>query len=398
MSESDKDEVIEELEQSNAKEDLIEKKKKSKRKNINLLNKKLITLIIFNLFILPIIFLLYTIYNNGIRISSYEMSSKSKNLNNLNQLDLKLNHIIKNPNEKPDKRQYSIETIAQFPSGNIIFADWLSIYIYDLNYNIIQKIKVNEIIDQRQYWKTQKRFYKIVIKDDNNFLIYSNEGKLTLYSKTKDKFELKQEFKDIEVVDAIFDSKGRIIACVRNNLIKIFNLDDKGIYQSIKTIQQADAFHLVLFEKKNILFSKEIDSMQFYDTSKDYSLIKTIKERSINDPEKFGDDKVLVYHDNNLKIISLEEKSVIKTIKIGFEAYTIKYYEEKGIILVGGIDKENDKSIVLILNSNNFEIIKTIYDIHGSCVKGIYILDNRLIATFGDDQEEGYPIKIWSLE
>ena len=234
------------------------------------------------------------------------MSSKSKNLNNLNQLDLKLNHIIKNPNEKPDKRQYSIETIAQFPSGNIIFADWLSIYIYDLNYNIIQKIKVNEIIDQRQYWKTQKRFYKIVIKDDNNFLIYSNEGKLTLYSKTKDKFELKQEFKDIEVVDAIFDSKGRIIACVRNNLIKIFNLDEKGIYQSIKTIQQADAFHLALFEKKNILFSKEIASMQFYDTSKDYSLIKTIKERSINDPEKFGDDKVLVYHDNNLKIISLE--------------------------------------------------------------------------------------------
>ena len=398
MSESDKDEVIEELEQSNAKEDLIEKKKKSKKKNINLLNKKLITLIIFNLFILPIIFLLYTIYNNGIRISSNEMTSKSKNLNNLNQLDLKLNHIIKNPNEKPDKRQYSIETIAQFPSGNIIFADWLSIYIYDLNYNIIQKIKVNEIIDQRQYWKTQKRFYKIVIKDDNNFLIYSNEGKLTLYSKTKDKFELKQEFKDIEVVDAIFDSKGRIIACVRNNLIKIFNLDDKGIYQSIKTIQQADAFHLALFEKKNILFSKEIASMQFYDTSKDYSLIKTIKERSINDPEKFGDDKVLVYHDNNLKIISLEEKSVIKTIKIGFEAYTIKYYEEKGIILVGGIDKENDKSIVLILNSNNFEIIKTFYDIHGSCVKGIYILDNRLIATFGDDQEEGYPIKIWSLE
>ena len=64
MSESDKDEVIEELEQSNAKEDLIEKKKKSKKKNINLLNKKLITLIIFNLFILPIIFLLYTIYNN----------------------------------------------------------------------------------------------------------------------------------------------------------------------------------------------------------------------------------------------------------------------------------------------------------------------------------------------
>ena len=104
MSESDKDEVIEELEQSNAKEDLIEKKKKSKKKNINLLNKKLITLIIFNLFILPIIFLLYTIYNNGIGISSYEMTSKSKNINNLNQFDLKLNHIIKNPNEKPDKR------------------------------------------------------------------------------------------------------------------------------------------------------------------------------------------------------------------------------------------------------------------------------------------------------
>ena len=54
--------------------------------------------------------------------------------------------------------------------------------------------------------------------------------------------------------------------------------------------------------------------------------------------------------------------------------------------------------MLYILNSDNFEIIKIISDIHGTCVKGIYILKNGLITTFGEDPKEDYPIKIWSLE
>ena len=398
MLENKKAEFLEELEEGNANEDLVEKRKRPKSKNLKLMNSKIITLIIINIFILPIIYFIYAFYDKTTKKIQYEMNNQSIEKNKLKSIDLKLQHTIVNQKGESESKKFSIESIAQFPCGNIIAADWISIYIYDINYNIIQKLNLYEIVDQRQYWKTQKRIYKISIKDDNNFLIYSNDGMMKLYKKEKDIFELKQEFNDIEVVDAIFDSDGKILACVRNNLIKVLKQDEKGNYKSIKSLQQADAFHLAIFKEKNILFSTEIASMQFYDISQNYKLLETVKERSIHEPEKFGDDKVIVYHNNSLKIISINEHNLIKTIKIGFEAYSIKYYEEKGIILVGGIDKSCDKSVLYILNSDNFEIIKIISDIHGTCVKGIYILKNGLISTFGEDPKQDYPIKIWSLE
>ena len=398
MSGDEKAEIFEELEKGNDEEDLVEKRKKTKNKNLKLMNSKFITLLIINIFIIPIIYFIYIFFDKTSKKIQLEMSGKFIGKNNLNQKDLKLQHTIVNPKGESEVKKFSTEYVSQFPCGNIISVDWISIYIYDINYNLIQKLNLYEIVDQRKYWLTQKRIYKISIKDDNNFLIFSNDGMMKLFSKEKDIFELKQEFKDIEVVDAIFDSEGKILACVRNNMIKVLKQDEKGSYKSIKSIPQADAFHLTLFQKKNILFSSEIASMQFYDISQNYKLIKTLKERSIHEPENFGDDKVIVYHNNTLKIISINEHNLVKKIKIGFEAYSIKYYEEKGIILVGGIDKTCDKSVLYILNSDNFEIIKTISDIHGTCVKGIFILKNGLIATFGEDQIEDFPIKIWSLE
>ena len=394
MIDNEKPEILEQFEEGDANEDLVEKEKKPKNKKPSFMNSKLITIIILNIFIFPIIFFIYTFYDKTTKKIRYEMSNKSKANNKLKEIDLKLKHTISNPKIEFDRKKVSTEYLAQFPSGNIIAVDWISIYIYDVNYNLIQNIILHEMVDQRQFWKMQKKIYKISIKDDNNFVIFSNDGMLQLFSKEKDIFELKQEFKDIEVVDAIFDSEGKIITCVRNNIIKILKQDENGIYRSIKSIQQADAFQVTLFEEKNILFSTEIASMEFYDISQNYKLLKTLKERSIHEPEKFGDDKAIVYHNNSLKIISIKEHNLIKTIKIGFEAYSIKYYKEKGIILAGGSDRSCDKSVLLILNSDNFEEIKSIYDIHDSIVKGIYILQNGLIVTFGNDQD----IKFWTLE
>ena len=241
MSNKEKAEILEELEQGDANEDLIEKRKRSKKKNLSIMNSKVITLIILNIFIFPIIFFIYIFYDKTSKKFQYETNYKSNGNNKLKIIDLKLKHTINKPKNESETKKVSIESIAQFPCGNIIFADWISIYIYDINYNLIQKINLHEIVDQRQYWKTQKRIYKISIKDDNNFVIFSNDGLLKLFSKENGIFELKQDFKDVEVVDAIFDSQGKIIACVRNNLIKIFKQDEKGIYKSIKSIQQADA-------------------------------------------------------------------------------------------------------------------------------------------------------------
>ena len=173
------------------------------------------------------------------------------------------------------------------------------------------------------------------------------------------------------------------------------------MYKSIKSLVQADASYLTLFEDKNILISKEIMGMQFYDIKQNYKLIESLKERSIHELERIGDDKFILYHNNSLKILSINERKVIKTVKIGFEAYSIKYCKEKGIILVGGIkrkEKGEDVGELYIMNSDNFELIKSIENIHGNRIRGIFILKNGLIATYGDDRDTGYPIKIWSLE
>ena len=398
ITDNENNEIIEELEQSDTKEELIEKRRKSKKNTNKLLNNKIFIFILINLIFLPLLYILFLNYkNNNIVVpkTKFEASSNPKSSNKLQDINLKLKFKLNNTND------FQVESIAQFPSGKIISADWISIKIYDNDYNIKQKIDVYEVIDKRCYWKTQKRIYKIVIKDEDNFAIYANDGVLKLFTKIGDKFELKQEIDEVEIVHVIFQSNGRLIACCRRNLIKIFELNEKGVYKSIKSLSQADSFDAALFEDKNILVSKEIASMQFYDVSNNYKKIGSLRERSVHELERYGNDKFIIYHNSSLKIISISERKLVKTIKIGFEAFSTKYIEEKGIILVGGIERNNkgsDKGILLILNSDNFEILKKIYDIHGTCVRSINILKNGLIATYGDDKNDNYPIKIWTLE
>ena len=111
----------------------------------------------------------------------------------------------------------------------------------------------------------------------------------------------------------------------------------------------------------------------------------------------------MVYYNNTLKIYGLnilKVYEIIQTIEVRFEVYSIKYCKKIGVILIGGIDKILDKSVLCILKSENYEILKVIYDLHGHSIKGIYILDNdwvTTVATYGDDQIQGYPIKIWDL-
>ena len=402
---------FEELEKGNSKEELIEKrkKKKSNKKDIKNLNKKIMIFLIINIVIFLVIYILCFSFTNNINIKKdkFKISENVKNEKKLSIIDLKMKNIINYTNDESsnniERKKFPIESISQFPCGNIISVDWISIVIYDQNYNIIQRIYVFEAIDKKHYFKQQKRIYKVVVKDDNNFAIYANDGSLRLFNKQGDKFVLKQEINDdnVKIVDIVFDSKGRLIACCWGNMIKVFELNEKGNYESKKRIINADAFHALLLEDKNILISKEITSLQFYDISQNFKLIETLKERSIHDIERIGDDKVILYHNNSLKILSVKERKVVKNIKIGFEAYAIKYYKEKGLILVGGILKDNkgsDKSMIFIFKSDNFDLLQSIDNIQGTCIKGIYIFQNGLIATYGNDQDQGYPIKIWSLE
>ena len=59
MLDNEKVEPLEELEEGGAQEDLIEKRKKPKNNNLKLMNPKILTLINLNIFIFPILPLIY---------------------------------------------------------------------------------------------------------------------------------------------------------------------------------------------------------------------------------------------------------------------------------------------------------------------------------------------------
>ena len=397
--------IYEEMDQDNKNEELIEKKKGPK-----IINNQLFIFIFMNIIIFIIVYLLYIFFKKDININrnkqnKHELENNMKNQNKLSEINLKNVNIINSTDlyslSKDKIVKFPIESISQFPSGNIIAVDWITINIYDSNYNIIQKIPVFDPIQESYHRKEQKKMYKVVIKDENNFAIYANDGSLKIYNRQEKDFSLKQNIENEGVVEILYDSEGKIITGCRDNNIKIFEQNNEGIYKKTKTRNFADTFQIKVFEDKNILIAKDIDFIQFYDIKQNYKLIETMRQKSLHDFERYVDDNIIIYTNSTLKVISFKEYKEIKTINIDFQAYAIKLYQEKGIILVGGCKKYErglDRGRLSIYKSDNFELIKTFEDFHDSCVKGVNILKNGLIATFGEDPDNGYPIKIWSLE
>lgn len=400
-------EVFDEMEQDKNNNDLIQKKKKQKKQGGELINNKWVKFIITNIAIVLMIFIfILIIKKDSININNKDKIEKNlKNGNELSSINLKINKVVNSADiydlGKNKLTKFPIESIAQFPSGNIITVDWVTINIYDNNYNLIQKINVFDAVKESYYKKDQKKIYKVDIKDENNFAICANDGSLKIYSKQGKEFALKQNIEKEGIVDITFDSEGKIICGARDNSVKIFKMDEKGEYKIYKTRNFASSFQVKLFEAQNTLVSKDIHFIQFYDIKDNYKLVETLRQKSIHDIEKLGNDKFIIYTNNSLKVVSMKEFKVASSKEIGFHALTVKSLENKGVILVGGCIKNEkgwDKSILSIYTKDTFELVKSYDDIHGICVKGSFVLENGLIATFGDDPENGFPIKIWSLE
>ena len=246
MIKSEKIELFEELEQENCNEQIIEKRKKHKKPNSR--NKKCFIFFIIIIIIIPIICILYNI--DGIKNNNNERNDKEKEIHriekNKTRYELKLNHIINFTNDKSgnniDKKKFPIQSLSIFPSGNMISADWISIHIYDNKYNIIQKINVHQVAKNNS-WSIQKKICKIAIKDDNNFLIYSNDNILKIYTKYENTlFFCKQIIPG--AYDATFDFKGRLVIWGINNIIKIYEEDEEGIYMSIKTLDRSRFYNM----------------------------------------------------------------------------------------------------------------------------------------------------------
>ena len=195
-------EIYEDFEQDDKNEDLIGKKRKSKKNGKNSITNKLLIIISMNISIILIIYILYLFYEKDIIINNnkIQIENNMKSQSKLPEVNLKSVNIINNTDyyslRKDKIVKFPIESVSQFPSGNIISVDWITINIYDTNYNLIQKIPVFDAIQETYYRKEQKKMYKVEIKEENNFDIYLNDGSLKIYNKQGNEFILKQSIEN----------------------------------------------------------------------------------------------------------------------------------------------------------------------------------------------------------
>ena len=107
-----------------------------------------------------------------------------------------------------------------------------------------------------------------------------------------------------------------------------------------------------------------------------------------NGLNRIDEDRIIVGYKEELNIISIKDKNIIKSIKIPFRCNGITAIKEKGIFLVGGWSKD-----ILIYSNHDYKCILTTKNAHNDYIVGFCQLKNNLILSFSGD----YTMKIWAL-
>ena len=281
-----------------------------------------------------------------------------------------------------------INSLSTFPSGNIISAsDDKSIIIYDIHFNILQKIKNSH----------DRGITYVEIKDENNFITCSYDKSIKLWIKNNNEFKNNKIIKnahDDSIIKIIYCSNDNLISCSLDRTIKIWKENKK--YENIQILKHSDEItSLLLLEDKNILISSGFDGTKLwnYKEINNINLIKEFKETFCAWNQglcRLNDDIIIVRGNGttSLKLISISKKEIIKTIDNPFQCWGISLIEGKGIFLIGGLSKD-----IRIYRNDNYEYVGEIKDAHDDYISGFIELKNGTIASFSNDKT----IKIWSF-
>ena len=373
-------EVYEQMEIDNSYKNLIHKKN----------NESLG--VVLAIIILPLAFFIFC-YGIKIRMDQY-VTNKKITLNY--KIDYKKNKI----RNYIAHRDFEALSISQFPSGNFIIHDEILAIIYDNNFKELQQIYIFDI-DLLQAKTHFPKIIKLIIKDDNNFIISTSYGSIKFYTKINKEFIFKNEIKDLDLTNIYLTSNKDKIFALSNNTLHIFeeNNDKDFIIKiniSLSNIENENVIteligdkytDLMILEDKNILIVKQVNSIKFYNMTKNYELIYTFKENEIISIDRFGDDKLLIICNYNyFKIISIYENKVFYTVKTDIEVVDVKYHKDKGIIILGGTYQVNNRllkkffSKIQIYRDDNFHLVREMKDEQYYSVDEINILSNGNIA------------------
>ena len=177
--------------------------------------------IVLAIIILPLAFFIFC-YGIKIRMDQYA-TNKKITLNY--KIDYKKNKI----RNYIAHRDFEALSISQFPSGNFIIHDEILAIIYDNNFKELQQIYIFDIdlLQAKTYFPKIK---KLIIKNDNNFIISTSYGSIKFYTKINKEFIFKNEIKDLDLTNIYLTSnKDKIFALSNNNTLHIFEENNDKI-------------------------------------------------------------------------------------------------------------------------------------------------------------------------
>ena len=309
-----------------------------------------------------------------------------KKFNNLNLILIK----------SLESHNHRVSCVSIFPSGNFISVSCdKSIKIWDkINYNLLQCIE-----------EAHDNYINYVsIKDENNFATCSRDQNIKLWIKNENENEKEKENKYILnyiiknaheswIFKIIYLYNGKIISCSYDKTIKIWETKN-NTYINIKIINHPNiVYSILLVEDKDLLISSgEFGTTLF--NSNNYNCIfefNDVKCWNWNSLCKLDENTIIVGGTHGIiKVISLNDKKVIKEINNGFNCWGICFIDNFNIFMTVGEGK-NAK----IYKKNNYEFVKDINDIHTDDIEGIiqFNKNENIILTYSWDKM----IKIWKI-
>ena len=316
---------------------------------------------------------------------------KYSNINQSSNIELKKISSI-------NKHKDWVRTVKIFPSGNIIsVSDDRSINIFDgFNYKIIQNIP-----DAHEDY-----IINLSIKDENNFATCSKDCCINIWTKKDKKKYIKYKTiikaHNLIINNLIYLLNNKIISSSEDNTMKIWELSNNE-YHLLTSIKIKANYNnknkslasLLLLKNKNILVSAGENGTFFWKINKkEMSIIKFICHlinaicTSFNGLKRIDEDRIIMGNKEELNIISIKNKKIIKYINIPFQCNGITIIKEKGIFLLGGWSND-----IRIYRNDNYEYLSTIKNAHGNNIVGFCQLKNGLFLSFSGDTT----MKIWSI-
>ena len=273
-------------------------------------------------------------------------------------------------------------TIGILPNKNLIFGSKKKITIIDWN----TKDKIIKFPNAHS-----NSIHSISIIDNENFITCSED-------KTIKKWNIDYNKKKLNLIETLIGhnksiikiiyikEKKIIISCSNDQTIKIWEINNNE-YKCIRTLEHENPVRSIIQFNSHILISGDyMGCIKFWDLNnyqEKFSIFNC--EVCWNEAlKKIDDDRIIVGGklDKKFKIISFNEKKVIKEFLSGIVIYTINIFKNGIIGLCGG------KPYIIELRDNiNFNVIQIIYTNYCKCINIIVELDNGDILSANDEKK-----------